>query len=153
MLSKKSKIEGLRKSRKGQDLVVLVAVSLCRACTKVCDRFAAIRCGPSHCSAWDASVGADTFRSSARKDFFDSIDPWLTSMTELAIDGRNSLLGPVLIRPVPRPASLFTGKRPYSFQRAESRVQRQNKEHHMPWLANTFWQFLLSLVRFCCKHC
>jgi hypothetical protein len=32
-------------------------------------------------------------------------------------------------------------KRPYSFQRvasAESRVQRQNKEPHMPWLANTF---------------
>src|SRR5689334_22893791 len=24
---------------------------------------------------------------------------------------------------------------------------------HMPWLANTFWQPLLSLVRFCCKHC
>jgi hypothetical protein len=24
---------------------------------------------------------------------------------------------------------------------------------HMPWLANTFWQLLLSLVLFCCKHC
>ena len=23
----------------------------------------------------------------------------------------------------------------------------------MPWLANTFWQLLLSLVLFCCKHC
>ena len=24
---------------------------------------------------------------------------------------------------------------------------------YMPWLANTFWQLLLSLVLFCCKHC
>jgi len=47
MLSKKSKIEELRKSRKDQVLVVSVTASLCRACTKVCDRFAAIRCGPS----------------------------------------------------------------------------------------------------------
>ena len=30
---------------------------------------------------------------------------------------------------------------------------RDFKEPHMPWLANTFWQFLLSLVLFCCKHC
>lgn len=32
-------------------------------------------------------------------------------------------------------------------------VKRQNKEPHMPWLANTFWQLLLSRVLFCCKHC
>jgi len=24
---------------------------------------------------------------------------------------------------------------------------------HMPWLANTFWQLLLSLDLFCCRHC
>jgi hypothetical protein len=51
MLSKKSKIEELRKSRKGH-LVVSVAASLCVAGAKVCDRFAAIRCGPSRCTAW-----------------------------------------------------------------------------------------------------
>jgi hypothetical protein len=30
---------------------------------------------------------------------------------------------------------------------------RQNNESYMLWLANTFWQLLLSLVLFCCKHC
>ena len=24
---------------------------------------------------------------------------------------------------------------------------------HMPWLANTLWQLLLSLDLFCCRHC
>ena len=24
---------------------------------------------------------------------------------------------------------------------------------YIPWLWNTFWQLLLSFVRFCCKHC
>jgi hypothetical protein len=34
------------------------------------------------------------------------------------------------------------------------RIRREVKQKpHMPWLANTFWQFLLSLVLFCCKHC
>jgi hypothetical protein len=66
MLSKKSKIEGLRKSRKGQVLVVSVAASLCRACTKVCDRFAAIRSGPSRCPRMGPT--------SAAEKFFDSID-------------------------------------------------------------------------------
>src|SRR5258705_9578904 len=69
MLSKKSKIEGLRKSRKGQVLVVSVAVSLCRACTKVCDRFAAIRCGPSRCPAWDPPAGLKNFVRQPEKTF------------------------------------------------------------------------------------
>jgi hypothetical protein len=25
--------------------------------------------------------------------------------------------------------------------------------NYIPWLWNTFWQLLLSFVRFCCKHC
>jgi hypothetical protein len=65
MLSKKSKIEGLRKSRKGLVLVVSVAASLCRACRKVCDRFAAIRCGPSRCPAWDPPVGLENFSTAS----------------------------------------------------------------------------------------
>ena len=73
MLSKKSKIEELRKSRKDQVLVVSVTASLCRACTKICDRFAAIRCGPSRWPSMGPTSGAEKFCSSARKDFFDSI--------------------------------------------------------------------------------
>ena len=69
MLSKKSKIEELRKSRKGQVLVVSVAASLCRACTKVCDRFAAIRCGPSRCPAWDPPAGLKNFVRQPEKTF------------------------------------------------------------------------------------
>ena len=69
MLSKKSKIEELRKSRKGQVLVVSVAASLCRACTKVCDRFAAIRCGPSRCPAWDPPAGLKIFVRQPEKTF------------------------------------------------------------------------------------
>src|SRR5258707_11917445 len=73
MLSKKSKIERFRKSREDQFFVVSAAESLCRACTRVCDRFCVIRCGPSRCHAWDAPAAPKKFRSSARKDFFDSI--------------------------------------------------------------------------------
>src|SRR6516225_6068129 len=39
-----------------------------------------------------------------------------------------------------------------------SRVLRQSTINratpaHMPWLAKTFWQLLLSLDLFCCRHC
>jgi len=34
-----------------------------------------------------------------------------------------------------------------------SRANEPEAKSHMPWLANTFWQLLLSLVLFCCKHC
>src|SRR6202043_206926 len=79
-------------------------------------------------------------------------------MTELNIDGLDSLLGPVLIRRTsPQPAGAapgFTvhGKTVLPIFNA---LQRAGvKRHpHMPWLANTFWQLLLSLVLFCCKHC
>ena len=53
-----------------------------------------------------------------------------------------------------RPALLFSEKALLvinALQRVG--VKHQNKERHMPWLANTFWQRLLSLVLFCCKHC
>jgi hypothetical protein len=73
MLSKKSKIERLRKSREDQFFVVSAAASLCRACTKVCDRFCVIRCGPSTLPRVGRTSGAKTFRSLARKDFFDII--------------------------------------------------------------------------------
>ena len=73
MLSKKSKIERLRKSREDQFFVVSATASLCRACTKVCDRFCLIRCGPLTLPRVGRTSGAKTFRSLARKDFFDSI--------------------------------------------------------------------------------
>src|SRR6266404_5460870 len=44
-----------------QVLVVSVAASLCRACTKVFDRFAAIRCGPSRCPAMGPTSAAEKF--------------------------------------------------------------------------------------------
>jgi hypothetical protein len=88
-------------------------------------------------------------------------DPYLTSMTELNIDGLDSLRGTVLIPPTsPQPARscarLHCSRNTVlpifnALQRAG--VKRQNKEPHMPWLANTFWQLLLSRVLFCCKHC
>jgi hypothetical protein len=59
-----------------------------------------------------------------------------------------------LSRSAEAPGSIVFGKVLFVFnglQRAG--VTHQNKEPHMPWLANTFWQLLLSLVLFCCKHC
>jgi hypothetical protein len=61
MLSKKSKIERLRKSREDQFFVVSAAASLCTACTKVCDRSCVIRCGPSRCLAWEAPAALKNF--------------------------------------------------------------------------------------------
>jgi hypothetical protein len=53
-----------------------------------------------------------------------------------------------------RPASLFSENGLAHFNALQrAGVKRQNKDPHMPWLANTFWQLLLSLVLFCCKHC
>src|SRR6266404_9647147 len=69
MLSKKSKIERLRKSREDQFFVVSAAASLCRACTKVCDRSCVIRCGPSRCPAWDAPAALKNFVRQPEKTF------------------------------------------------------------------------------------
>src|SRR6266403_5176084 len=69
MLSKKSKIERLRKSREDQFFVVSAAASLCRACTKVCDRSCVIRCGPSPCHAWDAPAALKNFVRQPEKTF------------------------------------------------------------------------------------
>jgi|GEM_PF-4148991 len=73
MLSKKSKIERLRKSREDQFFVVSAAASLCRACTRVCDRFCVIRYGPSRCHAWDAPAALKNFVRQPEETFFDSI--------------------------------------------------------------------------------
>ena len=52
------------------------------------------------------------------------------------------------------PASLFSENGLAHFNALQrAGVKRQNKEPHMPWPANTFWQLLLSRVLFCCKHC
>lgn len=62
---------------------------------------------------------------------------------------------PTLLQPsAERPALLFSGKVLLVFNALQrAGVKHQNKEPHMPWLANTFWQLLLSLALFCCKHC
>ena len=75
MLSKKSKIERLRKSREDQFFVVSAAASLCRACTKVCDRFCVIRCGPSRCHAWDAPAALKNFVRQPEKTFSTASTP------------------------------------------------------------------------------
>jgi len=51
---KKSKIEGLRKSRECRMLMISAAARLCRIDASVDGRFCVNRCGPSHRSAWDA---------------------------------------------------------------------------------------------------
>src|SRR5258708_26389560 len=51
---KKWKIEQLTKSRESRFLAASAAASLCRTCTKLCDRSLVIRCGPSHWRARDA---------------------------------------------------------------------------------------------------
>src|SRR5262245_2332215 len=48
MLSKKSKIEQLPKSRERQCLPVAASASLCQVRTKLCGRLLVIRRGPSH---------------------------------------------------------------------------------------------------------
>jgi hypothetical protein len=72
ILLKKSKIARLRKSREGQFFVVSVAASLCRTSTRTYDRFSVNRFVPSHRRVGRTS-GAGKFRSSAKKDFFNSI--------------------------------------------------------------------------------
>src|SRR5215468_5772752 len=48
MLSKKSKIEQLPKSRERQCLPAAASASFCQTRTKLCGRLLVIRCGPSH---------------------------------------------------------------------------------------------------------
>src|ERR1700730_18442771 len=69
MLSKKPKTERLRKSREDQFFVVSAAASHCRACTKVCDHFCVIRCGPSRCPARDAPAAPENFVPQPEKTF------------------------------------------------------------------------------------
>ena len=83
MLSKKSKIERLRKSREDQFFVVSATASLCRACTKVCDRFLCDSMWSLTLPRVGRTSGAKTFRSLARKDFFDSIGEYRKLMTVL----------------------------------------------------------------------
>jgi len=75
-----------------------------------------------------------------------SVDTVVTTWTLCSIPRAAT----VLIRPTsPQPARVL----PIFNALQRAGVRRQNKEPHMPWLANTFWQLLLSRVLFCCKHC
>jgi hypothetical protein len=75
MLSKKSKIEQLPKSRESRFLAAAASASLCRTRTKRCGRLLVIRRGPSHRRARDAPAALKNFFHPPRKTFFDSIDP------------------------------------------------------------------------------
>jgi len=55
--------------------------------------------------------------------------------------------------PADLPQSVRSGARLHCSQLIFKALQRAGVDPHMPWLANTFWQLLLSLVLFCCKHC
>src|SRR5215470_10541211 len=83
MLSKKSKIEQLPKSRESRFLTAATSASLCRTRTKLCGRLLEIRRGPPHRRARDAPAALKNFFSPARKTFFDSIDPTLTFAPDL----------------------------------------------------------------------
>src|SRR5262252_9040941 len=54
MLSKKSKIEQLPKSRESRFLTAAASASLCRTRTKLCGRLLEVRRGPPHRRARDA---------------------------------------------------------------------------------------------------
>jgi hypothetical protein len=73
MLSKKSKIEQLPKSRESRFSAASAAASLSRTHTKLCGRLLAIRCAPPTSADAVCIGGAEKFGSPARKTFFDSI--------------------------------------------------------------------------------
>src|SRR5258706_13687091 len=70
MLSKKSKIEQLSKSRERRCLPAVASASLCRARTKLCGRLLVIRRGPSHRRARHAPAVLEKFVPLAGKTFF-----------------------------------------------------------------------------------
>src|SRR5882672_1028290 len=72
MRSKKSKIEQLPKSCESRFLAASAAASLCRTCTKLCDRSLVIRWSVTLARAGRTS-GVEKSSSPARKYFFDSI--------------------------------------------------------------------------------
>src|SRR5262249_850631 len=69
MLSKKSKIEQLPKSRKSRFLVASAAASLSRIRTKLCGRSFVIRRGPSHRRARNAPAVLKKFFHPPEKPF------------------------------------------------------------------------------------
>jgi hypothetical protein len=73
MLSKKSKIEQLPKSRESRFLTASAAASPCRTRTKLCGRLLVIRCGPSHWRARAAPAALKNLAHLPEKPFFDSI--------------------------------------------------------------------------------
>jgi hypothetical protein len=69
MLSKKSKIEQLPKSRESRFLAAAASASLCRTRTKLCGRLLVIRRGPSHRRARDAPAALKNFFHPPEKPF------------------------------------------------------------------------------------
>ena len=72
------------------------------------------------------------------------------------VDNAAKLIRCDLFRPARRPWAL---RGPAGYRAGPT---DPNSEHcgvvflnsaHMPWLAKTFWQLLLSLDLFCCRHC
>jgi hypothetical protein len=69
MLSKKSKIEQLPKSRETRFLAAAASASLCRTRTKLCGRLLVIRRSPSHRRAPDAPAALKNFLHPPEKPF------------------------------------------------------------------------------------
>jgi hypothetical protein len=78
MLSKKSKIEQLPKSRERLVSAASPAHSLCRTRTGLFGRLLAIRRAPLTSADAVCTGDAEKFGSPARKTFFESIDPLQT---------------------------------------------------------------------------
>src|SRR6266481_3718067 len=95
MRSKKSKIEQLPKSRESRFLATSAAASLCRTCTKLCDRSLVIRCGPSHLRARDAPAALKHLLHPPEHTF--STASAITEVTDLPIRSphRRASAGPV----------------------------------------------------------
>src|SRR5258706_12144714 len=83
MRSKKSKTEQLQNSREGRFLAASAAASLCRTCTKLCDRSLVIRCGPSHWRARDAQAALKNLAHPPENTF--STASAITEVTDLPI--------------------------------------------------------------------
>src|SRR5262250_2666598 len=101
MLSKKSKIEQLPKSRERQCLPAAASASLCQARTKLCGHLLVIRGGPSHRRARHAPAALKNLVHLSEKPFSTAS---VNSIVFFA-----SALRPLILRNSPRRQTWRTG--------------------------------------------
>ena len=79
ILLQKSKIECPPKCREGRFLAISSAARVLQDDTTVCGRFCTKRCGPHVAACRECTSGPEKIRSSAEKDFCNSICQYLTA--------------------------------------------------------------------------